>query len=226
MIGYDYNVEHQLQLEVPSALHLVQLLDKVKENVKRKQITKENETRIANKKLLEIQQRQQLSGDDVLDSFDDKGVQVAASGFIHAGAGAGGESKSNPRRRYQDYFQSRAQAVVLIDEYNATLEERKYKQRDRLISLGQTMNMLTDLKNPLTLEEGRKAIRECEQRQHHSSYSTANGMSNEAKRDEGHTSGSPDTSPKRNKFNLFVDTGNVRDWTITSFTTLIVFIYI
>eukprot|EP00602_Paraphysomonas_sp_CaronLab_P013097 CAMPEP_0185040702 /NCGR_PEP_ID=MMETSP1103-20130426/39067_1 /TAXON_ID=36769 /ORGANISM="Paraphysomonas bandaiensis, Strain Caron Lab Isolate" /LENGTH=1763 /DNA_ID=CAMNT_0027580099 /DNA_START=66 /DNA_END=5357 /DNA_ORIENTATION=+ len=127
-------------LAAPDALSLVQLMDRVKDEAKKKQIEKDN------------LYRQQYEID-----YTHPGAKPS-----RGVAGSNMEGRSNPRRKFQEYFQSKQQAAVLLDEYLTSQSQWKENQSVRMESLSRSKRLLDHLtgrKKPLlSLEDARQAI--------------------------------------------------------------------
>lgn len=79
-----------ISLPYPDVINLIDLSERIKNSAKRKRAEKERTN-------------------DPIDI-----LQLPMSSSSNP---SGVERKSNPRRRYQEYFQTRQQAAVIIDEY-------------------------------------------------------------------------------------------------------------
>ena len=84
-------IADQPSIPLPEAIHLVELSERVKHDTQRKRLERDREVKEYH-----------------LRNFGEKMVSEGSS-----------EMKSNARKNYQEYFQTRQQAAVMIDEYLA-----------------------------------------------------------------------------------------------------------
>ena len=102
-------------MEPPDALGLVTLMDRVKVSAKKKQ--KEADDRY----------RQRHEGGLSIPNREEEGIAAAPPPRPTL------ESRNNPRRKFQEYFQSKQQAAVMLDEYLANHDRYKDEQVNLIV---------------------------------------------------------------------------------------------
>jgi hypothetical protein len=95
--------DHQPTLPLPEAIHLVELSERIKHQTRVKRLEREKEIKERHLRSLGEQMTMGLEGGAV-------------------------EMKSNARKNYQEYFQTRQQAAVMIDEYLDMQDHLRHQQ--------------------------------------------------------------------------------------------------
>jgi hypothetical protein len=102
-------------LPLPEAIHLVELSDRIKHEAHIKSLEREKE----------IKERHLYSlGERMANAEGGAGAAVAAA-TVEA-------TRSNARKNYQEYFQTRQQAAVMLDEYLSLQDQLRDQQVDPL----------------------------------------------------------------------------------------------
>ena len=116
----------------PDAMRLLELLDRVKESARLKQADRESYSSVA--------------------------AARTTSTSMTPSPSPATESKSNPRKKYSDYFQSRQQVAVIVEDYRIDKENWQSNQQSRVSAMNRCRRLLQDCSHPWTLEEARKEI--------------------------------------------------------------------
>lgn len=93
--------------------------------------------------------------------------RVKNSASERARESSSAESKGLPsnsdgglRRKYQELYERRQMAAVMVESFHETAEQRRREQYDRLYSIGHTKELLDELSSPQlpSLEEAKQMI--------------------------------------------------------------------
>jgi hypothetical protein len=115
----------------PDAMKLMELLDRIKESAKQKH---------AEREYYNLQRKEETTK-----KLDTLPMQY--------------EAKSNPRKKYSDYFQSRQQVSVIVEDYMIERENWRRDQLSRVTEMNRCRRLIEDCSQPMSLSEASKILR-------------------------------------------------------------------
>ena len=138
----------------PSVMGLLETLDRVKQLAKQRQMEKDQYSKLA-----DIAQR--------------------AKNRAHTTLLPNTERESKPRKKYSDYFQSRQEVAVIVEDYLVENAQWRIDQRSRLNVTDRCKRLLSNCLRPLTLENARNELAEFNLHMRHSHHDLAPTVGNE-----------------------------------------------